>query len=134
MQKMLKRKNTDTTTLEIEQLRIELARSKAREQGLLIEREMWVEQGRQLQNQVQTWQRMYASLFDQLGRGVVTDKDIQDNLALAAEAMRQPITAVEAVRAAFAMCQEGTQGRYTSVGRGNKPRQVAKEDSDDWHN
>lgn len=42
---MLKRKNTDTTTLEIEQLRIELARSKAREQGLLIEREMWVEQG-----------------------------------------------------------------------------------------
>ncbi|EPF1490218.1 hypothetical protein ACEPT8_23555 [Pseudomonas aeruginosa] len=131
---MLKRKNTDATTLEIEQIRIELARSKAREQGLLIEREMWVEQGRQLQNQVQTWQRMYASLFDQLGRGVVTDKDIQDNLALATEAMRQPITAVEAVRAAFAMCQEATQGQYTSVGRRNKPRRVAKEGSDEWHN
>lgn len=59
---------------------------------------------------------MYASLFDQLGRGVVTDKDIQDNLALAAEAMRQPITAVEAVRAAFAMCQEGRKAGTPASG------------------
>ncbi|MFG9301276.1 hypothetical protein [Pseudomonas aeruginosa] len=130
---MLKSKKTDQGK-ELNQLRIELVKLEARIQALLIEREFWVEQGRNLQNQLQTWQRMYSSLFDQLGRGVVTDQDIKDNLALASEELRQPVTAVEAVRAMTAMLTENTQGQYTSVGRGREPRLLSQEGSDDWRN
>lgn len=103
---------------ELQRLKAENAKLEARTKALLVERDFWVEQGRSLQNQLQTWQRMYSSLFDQLGRGVVTDQTLADNLALASEELRQPIAVVEAARAAFAMAKEDTQGTYTAVGRG----------------
>lgn len=109
---------------EIQRLKTEIARLTARNEALLIEREFWVEQGRSLQNQLQTWQRMYSGLFDQLGRGVVTDQDIKDNLALAAVELRQPVAAVEAVRAMTAMIAGGTQGSYTGVRGISKPHLV----------
>lgn len=67
------------------QLKKKIAISEAKQQALLIERDFWVEQGRNLQNALQTSQRMYADLYDQLGRGVVTDESIAENLALASQ-------------------------------------------------
>ena len=95
------------------QLKKELAISKAKQQALLIERDFWVEQGRNLQNSLQTSQRMYADLFDQLGRGVVTDSSIADNLAMASEHLHQPLTSVEAIRGLTASMHESTQGEYS---------------------
>lgn len=95
------------------QLKTELAASKAKQQALLIERDFWVEQGRNLQNSLQTSQRMYADLFDQLGRGVVTDQSIADNLAMASDHLHQPLTSVEAIRGLTASMHESTQGEYS---------------------
>ena len=95
------------------QLKKELAASKAKQQALLIERDFWVEQGRSLQNSLQTSQRMYADLFDQLGRGVVTNESINDNLALASAHLHQPLTSVEAIRGLTASMHESTQGEYS---------------------
>lgn len=96
-------------------LRKENASLKAKQQALLIERDFWVEQGRSLQNNLQTWQRMYSSMFDQLGRGVVTDQSIADNLAIASEHLQQPLTSVEAIRALTASMDTATQGGYTPL-------------------
>lgn len=82
---------------------------------MLIERDFWVEQGRSLQNNLQTWQSMYSQMFDQLGRGVVTNEDIKENLAIASEQLRQPLTTVEAVRALTASIDSSTQGFYTAT-------------------
>lgn len=95
----------------------------AKNKALLIERNFWVQQGRELQNQLQTWQTMYANMFDQLGRGVVTEESVAENLALAAEELRQPISVVEAVNAAFAMLKDDTQGQYTSIGKRKAERE-----------
>lgn len=95
------------------QLKKELAISKAKQQALLIERDFWVEQGRNLQNSLQTSQRMYADLFDQLGRGVVTNESINDNLALASAHLHQPLASVEAIRGLTASMHESTQGEYS---------------------
>jgi len=122
---MFSGKKSDSTP-EVNQLKIDLAKAQAREKALLVEREFWVEQGRMLQNQLQTWQAMYAALFDQLGRGVVTDQDIQNNLALAAQELRQPVAAVEAVRAMTAMLKQDTQGQYTGVHQDREPRLAAR--------
>lgn len=103
----------DQPRLEIMQLKKELAASKAKQQALLIERDFWVEQGRNLQNSLQTSQRMYADLFDQLGRGVVTNESISDNLALASAHLHQPLTSVEAIRGLTASMHESTQGEYS---------------------
>lgn len=83
--------------------------------ALIIERDFWVEQGRNLQNNLQMWQRLYSGMYDQLGKGVVTDQDIADNLALASAQLKQPLTTVEAVRALTASMDAATQGKYTSV-------------------
>lgn len=99
--------------LENAQLKKELAASKAKQQALLIERDFWVEQGRNLQNSLQTSQRMYSDLFDQLGRGVVTEESISDNLAMASEHLHQPLTSVEAIRGLTASMHESTQGEYS---------------------
>lgn len=103
----------NTLTVENKQLKIELAAAKAKQQALLIERDFWVEQGRNLQNSLQTSQRMYADLFDQLGRGVVTDQSISDNLAMASEHLQQPLTSVEAIRGLTASMDKATQGEYS---------------------
>lgn len=95
------------------QLKKELAISKAKQQALLIERDFWVEQGRNLQNSLQTSQRMYADLFDQLGRGVVTSESISENLAMASDHLHQPLTSVEAIRGLTASMHESTQGEYS---------------------
>lgn len=95
------------------QLKKDLAASRAKQQALLIERDFWVEQGRNLQNSLQTSQRMYADLFDQLGRGVVTDSSIADNLAMASDHLHQPLTSVEAIRGLTASMHESTQGEYS---------------------
>lgn len=94
-------------------LKKELAISKAKQKALLIERDFWVEQGRNLQNSLQTSQRMYADLFDQLGRGVVTNESISDNLAMASDHLHQPLTSVEAIRGLTASMHESTQGEYS---------------------
>lgn len=95
------------------QLQKRLAISEAKQKALLIERDFWVEQGRNLQNSLQTSQRMYADLFDQLGRGVVTDQSIADNLAMASDQLHQPLTSVEAIRGLTASMHESTQGEYS---------------------
>lgn len=84
---------------ELNRLQQELDIAKAKQAALLVERDFWVEQGRTLQNTLSNYQRMYAGLYDQLGRGVVTDVSLKENLALAAEQLRQPLTTVEAIRA-----------------------------------
>ncbi|MGQ2385537.1 hypothetical protein [Acinetobacter ursingii] len=99
--------------------------------ALLIERDFWVEQGRNLQNNLQTWQKMYSNMFDQLGRGVVTDQDIKENLALASEKLRQPLTTVEAVRGLTASMDAATQGGYTSVKQPSYRRGVLSEKNHD---
>lgn len=96
-------------------LRNENAALKAKQQALLIERDFWVEQGRNLQNNLQTWQKMYSGMYDQLGRGVVTDQSIAENLALAAEHLQQPLASVEAIRALTASMDTATQGGYTPL-------------------
>lgn len=109
------------------QLKKKLAISDAKQKALLIERDFWVEQGRSLQNQLQTSQRMYADLFDQLGRGVVTEDSLAKNLALASQELRQPLTTVEAIRALTSSMEEASQGAYTmrhageSMGSINNP-------------
>ena len=100
---------------ENEFLKKRIAALEAKQQALLIERDFWVEQGRSLQNNLQTWQSMYSQMFDQLGRGVVTDEDIKENLAIASEQLRQPLTTVEAVRALTASIDSSTQGFYTAT-------------------
>lgn len=95
------------------QLKKKLAISEAKQKAVLIERDFWVEQGRSLQNQLQTSQRMYADLFDQLGRGVVTEDSLAENLALASQELRQPLTTVEAIRALTSSMEEVSQGAYT---------------------
>lgn len=100
---------------EIQLLINENAALKAKQQALLIERDFWVEQGRSLQNNLQIWQKMYSSMYDQLGRGVVTDQSIAENLAMASEQLQQPLTTVEAVRALTASMDVATQGSYTSA-------------------
>lgn len=106
---------------------VEYAKLKARHQALLIEREFWVEQSRHLQNQVQQWQRAYAGLLDQLGKGVVTEESIADNLALAAKELREPITSVEAVRSLIALQSGTTQGNYTSVSNRTHDKEIETE-------
>lgn len=96
------------------QLSKRLAISEAKQRALLVERDFWVEQGRNMQNALQTSQRMYADLYDQLGRGVVTDESIAENLALASEQLCQPLTTVEAIRALTSTMDKATQGSYTS--------------------
>lgn len=95
------------------QLKKKLAASEAKQKAMLVERDFWVEQGRSLQNALQTSQRMYAGLFDQLGRGVVTEDSIADNLALASQELCQPLTTVEAIRALTSSMEEVSQGAYT---------------------
>lgn len=113
------------------QLKKKLAISEAKQKAILVERDFWVEQGRSLQNQLQTSQRMYADLFDQfdqLGRGVVTEDSIAENLALASQELRQPLTTVEAIRALTSSMEEASQGAYTMrhagepMGSINKPK------------
>src|SRR5699024_1303258 len=95
---------------------------------ILVERDFWVEQGRSLHNQLQTRQRMYADLYDQLGRGVVTEDSLAENLALASQELRQPLTTVEAIRALTSSMEEASQGTYTMrhagepMGNINKPK------------
>lgn len=114
---------------ELRRLKLENDKQKGRMDALIVEREFWVEQGRSLQNQLQTWQRMYAGLFDQLGRGVVTEESIAENLAMAAEELRQPVTTVEAVRALTSQLKGDTQGAYTSVGSRTTDRAIDREAS-----
>lgn len=95
------------------QLKKKLAASEAKQKALLIERDFWVEQGRNLQNSLQTSQRMYSNLFDQLGRGVVTDQSVADNLAMASDHLQQPLTSVEAIRSLTASMDRATQGEYS---------------------
>lgn len=110
------------------QLKKKLAISEAKQKAVLVERDFWVEQGRSLQNQLQTSQRMYADLFDQLGRGVVTEDSLAENLALASQELRQPLTTVEAIRALTSSMEEASQGAYTMrhagepMGNINKPK------------
>lgn len=110
------------------QLKKKLEISEAKQKALLVERDFWVEQGRSLQNQLQTSQRMYADLFDQLGRGVVTEDSLAENLALASQELRQPLTTVEAIRALTSSMEEASQGAYTMrhagepMGSINKPK------------
>lgn len=110
------------------QLKKKLAISEAKQKAILVERDFWVEQGRSLQNQLQTSQRMYADLFDQLGRGVVTEDSLAENLALASQELRQPLTTVEAIRALTSSMEEASQGAYTMrhagepMGNINKPK------------
>lgn len=110
------------------QLKKKLAISEAKQKAVLIERDFWVEQGRSLQNQLQTSQRMYADLFDQLGRGVITEDSLAENLALASQELRQPLTTVEAIRALTSSMEESSQGAYTMrhagepMGNINKPK------------
>lgn len=110
------------------QLKKKLAISEAKQKAILVERDFWVEQGRSLQNQLQTSQRMYAELFDQLGRGVVTEDSLAENLALASQELRQPLTTVEAIRALTSSMEEASQGAYTMrhagepMGNINKPK------------
>lgn len=110
------------------QLKKKIAISEAKQKAILVERDFWVEQGRSLQNQLQTSQRMYADLFDQLGRGVVTEDSLAENLALASQELRQPLTTVEAIRALTASMEEASQGAYTMrhagepMGNINKPK------------
>ena len=72
--------NDQSQQSELEMLRMRVAQLEAKQAALLIERDFWVEQGRSLQNNLQTWQGMYSRLYDQLGRGVVTTEDIKENL------------------------------------------------------
>lgn len=110
------------------QLKKKLAISEAKQKAILVERDFWVEQGRSLQNQLQTSQRMYADLFDQLGRGVVTEDSLAENLALASQELRQPLTTVEAIRALTSSMEASSQGIYTMrhagepMGNINKPK------------
>lgn len=89
---------------------------------LRIERDFWVEQGRSLQNQVQTWQRLYAGLLQHIERGGC-DESLKAELENMREELSRPVVGVEAVRALTAMMQGGTQGEYTAVsgGRGTAP-------------
>lgn len=103
---------------ENKRLTIRLAASEAKQKAIVIEREFWVEQGRNLQNALQTSQRMYSNLYDQLGQGVVTDQSIADNLALASQELCQPLTSVEAIRALTSSMEESTQGNYTARNTG----------------
>lgn len=105
----------DDLKTENEFLKKRIVALEAKQQALLIERDFWVEQGRSLQNNLQTWQSMYSQMFDQLGRGVVTNEDIKENLAIASEQLRQPLTTVEAVRALTASIDSSIQGCYTSA-------------------
>lgn len=98
---------------ENQSLRNQLAISQGKQKALLIERDFFVEQGRSLQNQLQLANRMHADLFDQLGRGTVTEESIANNLALASEELRQPLTSVEAIRGLTASMHESTQGEYS---------------------
>lgn len=98
---------------ENQSLRTQLAISQNKQKALLIERDFFVEQGRSLQNQLQNTNRMYADLFDQLGRGTVTEESLANNLALASEELRQPVATVEAVRALTASMDKATQGEYS---------------------
>lgn len=109
---------------ELKQLKGNLAGLEAKYRALLIERDFWVEQGRNLQNQLSSFQRMYAGLFDQLGRGVVTEESIADNLALASEQLRAPLTNIEATRALIAMQDPATQGAYTSAHKRVEPQRI----------
>lgn len=103
---------------ENKRLTIRLAASEAKQKAIVVEREFWVEQGRNLQNALQTSQRMYSNLYDQLGHGVVTDQSIADNLALASQELCQPLTSVEAIRALTSSMEESTQGNYTARNTG----------------
>lgn len=95
------------------QLKKKIAISEAKQKAILVERDFWVEQGRSLQNQLQLANRMHADLFDQLGRGVVTEESVANNLALASEELRQPLTSVEAIRGLTASMDIATQGEYS---------------------
>ena len=117
----------DDLKTENEFLKKRIVALEAKQQALLIERDFWVEQGRNLQNNLQTWQKMYSSMYDQLGRGVITDEDVKENLALASEQLRQPVTTVEAVRALTASMDAATQGEYTSIINAVRPQKTVSE-------
>lgn len=114
------------------QLKKQLAASEAKQKAILVERDFWVEQGRSLQNALQTSQRMYADLFDQLGRGVVTEDSVADNLALASEHLCQPLTTVEAIRALTSSMKETSQGAYTMRHTGEPMGGINKPKYGDW--
>lgn len=105
-------------------LRIRLAASENKQKALLVERDFFVEQGRSLQNQLQLANRMHADLFDQLGRGTVTEESIANNLAMASEELRQPLATVEAVRALTASMDQATQGEYSLRNADSRQRSI----------
>lgn len=111
---------------ENEQLKKRILALEAKQVALLIERDFWVEQGRSLQNNLQVWQSLYSRMYDQLGRGVVTDADIKENLAEASEQLKQPLTTVEAVRALTASMDAATQGKYTSVNSSTSSKKIVE--------
>lgn len=82
-----------------------------------VERDFWVEQSRQLQNQLQQSQALNANLTEFLfrtGQGITPD-DIRAMLADLTAALREPVVGVEAVRALTAQLSGKTQGSYTPV-------------------
>jgi len=111
---------------ENEQLKKRILALEAKQAALLIERDFWVEQGRSLQNNLQVWQSLYSRMYDQLGRGVVTDADIKENLAEASAQLKQPLTTVEAVRALTASMDAATQGNYTSVNSSKSSKKIVE--------
>lgn len=88
--------------------------------GLVQEKHFWVEQSRAMQNQIQTWQRLYAELLQQAARGPIADDELRSHVSDVCEQLRKPVTGVEAVMALTSSLLTGTQGAYTPVegGRG----------------
>lgn len=81
-----------------------------------LERDFWVEQSRQLQNQLQQSQALNANLTEFLARvgDGITPDDIREMLSDITATLREPVVGVEAVRALTSQLSGG-QGRYTAV-------------------
>lgn len=89
-------------------------RREAITRSAVVEKDFWVEQARGLQNQVQHWQRMYGELLAHVQRGETPD-DVRASVSEAREALAEPVTGVEAVRALIAETSGRAQGKYTTV-------------------
>lgn len=83
---------------------------------LRLERDFWVEQSRQLQNQLQQSQALNANLTEFLARtgDGITPDDIRAMLSGITAALREPVVGIEAVRALTAQLSGG-QGAYTAL-------------------
>jgi hypothetical protein len=102
-------RSREETSLEMGRVLQEMDILKARNKSLVAEKHFWSEQGLQLANQVETWQRMYRELLEETMRER-NDVDIRAYAKAIGQAIEDGKPRAADVAAVIAMADRNVQG------------------------